>query len=107
MGSDARPKPKGKGRKGKKKSVSKGPKVNNGLDGGVPKAKGTGSKGKCFHYGKTGHWKRNCPDYLSKKKTACIIEPLVSEVSFATSTSDVMTPTEVPGPGPRCPTNYD
>ena len=25
-------------------------------------------KGKCFHYGVEGHWKRNCNKYLSKLK---------------------------------------
>ncbi|KAA0036108.1 gag/pol protein [Cucumis melo var. makuwa] len=25
-------------------------------------------KGKCFHYNVDGHWKRNCPKYLAKKK---------------------------------------
>ena len=63
----ARSKPKGKGRKGKKKSVPKGPKVENGPTSGVAKAKGTRTKGKCFHCSKTGHLKRNCPDFLSKK----------------------------------------
>ncbi|XXG53671.1 hypothetical protein AAC387_Pa03g1733 [Persea americana] len=53
--SDARPRPKGKGRKGKKKSVPNGPKGENGPNGGVAKAKGSGTKGKCFHCGKTGH----------------------------------------------------
>ena len=36
------------------------------------KAKETTPKGTCFHYGKDGHWKRNCKTYLeSKKKGAC------------------------------------
>ena len=83
----ARSKPKGKGWKGKKKSVPKGPKVENGAISGVAKAKGIGAKGKYVHYGMIGHWKRNCPDFLSKKKTSGIIESLVTEVSFATSTS--------------------
>ena len=86
--SDARSKPKGKGRKGKKKSVPKGPKAENGPNGGVAKAKGSETKGKCFHCGKIGHWKRNCQDFLSKKKTLGMIESLVSEVSFATGTSE-------------------
>ena len=81
--SDARSKP-----KGKKKPVPKGPKVENGPNGGVANAKGSGTKGKCFHCGKTRHWKRNCPDFQSKKKTLGMIESLVSEVSFATSTSE-------------------
>ncbi|CAJ2633438.1 unnamed protein product [Trifolium pratense] len=55
---------KGKGGKGKGKEVVK-PKPN-------PKAlKPTGGiakEGKCFHYNKTGHWKRNCPKYLEDKK---------------------------------------
>ena len=55
--------------------------------GGVEKAKGAGTKGKCFDCGEKGHWKKNCPDFLSKKKTSGMIESLVTEVSFATSTS--------------------
>ena len=42
--------------------------------GGVAnkKVKETSSKGACFHYGKEGHWKRNCKVYMeSKKKVAC------------------------------------
>ena len=87
----ARSKPKGKGRKDKKKkkiSIPKGAKVENGATGGVAKAKGTGAKGKCFHCGMTGHWKRNCPDFLSKKKNSGMIESLVSKVSYATCTSE-------------------
>ena len=64
--------------------------MENGPNGGVAKAnKGIGAKpkGKCFHYGMTGYWKRNCPNFLSKKKTTGMIESLVSEVSFVTSNS--------------------
>ena len=62
--------------------------MENGAAGGVAKAKGTRTKGKCFHCGMTVHWKRNCPDFLSKKKTSGMIESLVSKVSYATSTSE-------------------
>ena len=51
-----RSKSKGKDQDSKKKSVPKGPKVNNGSTSGMVKAKGTGLKGKCFHCGMTGHW---------------------------------------------------
>ena len=40
------------------KDIGKGKKVND------PKP-----KEKCFHYGFVGHWKRDCPNYLAKKKT--------------------------------------
>ena len=62
--------------------------MENGANGGVAKAKGAGSKGKCFHCGMTGHWKRNYPDLLSKERTSGMIESLVSEVSFATGISE-------------------
>ena len=83
----ARTKPKGKDQDSKRKSVIKGPKVENGSTCGMAKAKGTRVKGKCFHCGMTGHWKRNCLDLLSKKRTSGMIESLVSEVSIATGTS--------------------
>ena len=31
------------------------------------KVKETSSNGTCFHYGKVGHWKRNCKAYLESK----------------------------------------
>ena len=49
---------------------------------GMAMAKGTRVKGKYFHCGMTGHWKRNCSDLLSRERTSGMIESLVSEVSF-------------------------
>ncbi|KAI5439393.1 hypothetical protein KIW84_024970 [Lathyrus oleraceus] len=39
---------------------------------------GIAKEGTCFHCGKTGHWKRNCPKYLEDKKNG-----------VETSTSDI------------------
>ncbi|KAA0053407.1 gag/pol protein [Cucumis melo var. makuwa] len=47
-------------RKIEKKGKGKTPKQN--------KVKKTTEKGKCYHCGENGHWLRNCPKYLAKKK---------------------------------------
>ncbi|KAK8600861.1 hypothetical protein V6N12_050709 [Hibiscus sabdariffa] len=62
-------------RKRKKVAKSKGigktkPKGKNALK---PKG-GISNEGKCFHYDKLGHWKRNCPVYLEEVKKAKAIE---------------------------------
>ncbi|KAI5444230.1 hypothetical protein KIW84_012739 [Lathyrus oleraceus] len=52
------------GDKGKGKEVAKPKPTVAALkpSGGIAK------EGTCFHYGKTEHWKRNCPKYLEDKK---------------------------------------
>lgn len=56
--------------------IEKKPKV------GVPK------EGECFHYNKSGHWRRNCPLYLQEKKKASVASTLgiyVIEANLSTS----------------------
>uniref|UniRef100_A0A5B6Z3G1 Gag/pol protein n=1 Tax=Davidia involucrata TaxID=16924 RepID=A0A5B6Z3G1_DAVIN len=53
--------------KGKKKWKGKKPQLK--AKGGIKKDKTTANdKGKCFHYGRDAHWKRNCREYLTSKK---------------------------------------
>ncbi|KAK8676012.1 hypothetical protein V6N13_034067 [Hibiscus sabdariffa] len=73
-------KAKGKG-KGKGKKVEK----SKGIGKTKPKGKeelkpkgGVSKDGKCFHCGKTGHWKRNCPIYLEEVKKAKAVGASVS-----------------------------
>ncbi|XP_015381952.2 uncharacterized protein LOC107175103 [Citrus sinensis] len=51
-------------KKGKKKKFQ--PKAKGGIKKG--KANKPNDKGKCFHCGKDGHWKRNCKAYLNSLK---------------------------------------
>ena len=58
--STSQPKSKGKGKKKKKKDFTKqdGKQIALGVSN-----KGKKTKGKCFHCGEKGHWKRNCPKF--------------------------------------------
>ena len=60
--SSSKAKPQGKGKGKEKNSPTPKPK------GGVRKKKAKEPKGTCHHYGKEGHWKRNCRLYLATLK---------------------------------------
>ncbi|KAK8569059.1 hypothetical protein V6N12_007591 [Hibiscus sabdariffa] len=77
--------------KGKKVAKSKGSGTTKPKGKEALKPKGGVSKdGKCFHCGKTRHWKRNCPIYLEDVKKAKAVGASVSGIyviDFHVSTS--------------------
>ena len=76
--SNSQPKSKGKGKKKKKKDFTKedGKKIALGVANKGKKK--DYAKGKCFHCGEKGHWKRNCPKSIAAKnkgmKSSFLIE---------------------------------
>ena len=69
--STSQPKSKGKGKKNKKKDFTK--QEGNQIALGFAN-KGKKIKGKCFHCGEKGHWKRNCPIFKAAKNNTFLLE---------------------------------
>ncbi|KAI5430550.1 hypothetical protein KIW84_034942 [Lathyrus oleraceus] len=77
------------GDKGKGKEVSK-PKL---IIAALKPSEGIKKEGTCFHCGKTGHLKRNCPKYLEDKKNGVETSTsgiFVIEINLSTSASWVL-----------------
>ena len=67
--STSKPKSKGNGGwKKKKKADKKGKQVALRVGKGSTQARNSKPKGKFFHCGEDGHWKRNCSKFLASKK---------------------------------------
>ena len=65
--STSQPKSKGKGKKKKQKDFTKQDGKQIALGVANKGKKKEYAKGKCFHCGKKGHWKRNCPKFRASK----------------------------------------
>ena len=57
----------------KKKNTMKSTKKKKKKFKGKEKKKKIKSQGKCFLYGKKGHWKKECPKFLKRESQVCII----------------------------------
>ena len=82
--------PNGKGKRKNKKVLSNPNKVLNPFRdiGKWKTVNDPKPKGKCFHYGIAGQWKRNYLNYLAQKKNSSITESLIVETRFIVGTSN-------------------